>query len=245
MTSLSKDVSTLLPTNAVEELDLLEGDDGEDDSASSSSSSTSSSSSSNRSDEGDRHYHKGAERIEGKTYQSHSHGTVATQPDEDDFSSEGDGPDDASLGTDTDVDDDVAVVPRYGGKQEKVGVESKSLMSISSKSLASTTNPVSSKSINSLSSQSQSSSSTAASKGVEDYKALQEQLRKSLETEKRLLMLQQQFILELENLEQSIIKVESEERIARLAIQQAQVIRLMQNKGEAGDGEAITIIVPS
>lgn len=245
-TSHIKEISSLLSADADIELDHSESHD-ENESASSSSSS----SSANQFDGEDRHNHKYSEKGDegsvGKIHLSNqSHDTVATLPDEDDLSSERNDPDDCRGGSYDKFDDDLPLVPGYEGKQqEKVGFECKSLASISSKPLSSTMDPASSKSLMSHSSQSSSSSRGVPVITDEDCKALQEQLTRSLEQERVLLRQQQKLILELESLEQSIIKSESEERIARLAIQQAQIIRLMQINGEGRDSELITIHIPS
>jgi hypothetical protein len=243
----SKAIASMLTANADMELDILES---HHDFESALSTSSSMSSSTTESDGVDRlkqiNSEKGAKLRERKiSLSNQSHDTVATLLDEDDISSEGNDSDDSSCGSNDDVDDDKAVVSLFGGKQqEKFGVESKSLVSISSKSLSSTMAPASSKSITSQSST--TSTSTGMPERTEkEYKALHEQLTRKLEQERALLRQQQHLILELESLEQLISKTECDERIARLAIQQARVIRLIQNRGEERDCDLITIQVPS
>ena len=50
-----------------------------------------------------------------------------------------------------------------------------------------------------------------------------------------LLGLQQQLLVQLESIELAIIKAESEERIAKLASQQAHVLRLLSSGGKVGN----------
>ena len=62
----------------------------------------------------------------------------------------------------------------------------------------------------------------------EQAESLREKLEKSLQEEKMLLNLQMQLLTQVEQLDRSIAQVEGEERIARLAYQQANVTRLLQ-----------------
>jgi hypothetical protein len=81
----------------------------------------------------------------------------------------------------------------------------------------------------------------------EDLHELQAELRKNLEEEQTLISLQMQLLLQLEKLKSSIEKAESEERLARLASQQAKLIRLLRKKGpdDNVDDDIITIEVHS
>lgn len=94
-------------------------------------------------------------------------------------------------------------------------------------------------------------SSTLSSDGKvateEDVRRVGEELQKNLEEEQMLLSLQMQLLLQLEKLNTAILSVESEERLAKLACQQAQVTRLRRRKNSQVevDNETITIQVPS
>jgi hypothetical protein len=81
----------------------------------------------------------------------------------------------------------------------------------------------------------------------EDVKRIKEELQKNLEEEQMLLSLQMQLLLQLEKLNEDILRAESEERLAKLASQQAHVMRLLRSKdSEYGlDDEMITIQVQS
>mmetsp|Transcript_19307 Transcript_19307/g.31087 ORF Transcript_19307/g.31087 Transcript_19307/m.31087 type:complete len:204 (-) Transcript_19307:1181-1792(-) len=146
--------------------------------------------------------------------------TVATVPDED-----------VSSGTYEDDGGEASEEEHDAAPQ----ISSKSLASNASK--APSTKQVSSKSINSQN----SNASESATEGgkiptSDDLARVRDQLQKSLQEEKRLLGLQQQLLLELEGIEVSIVKAESEERIARLSSQQAYVTRLM-SKVQTGEEE--------
>jgi hypothetical protein len=92
-------------------------------------------------------------------------------------------------------------------------------------------------------------SSTPSSDGKvateEDVRRVGEELQKNLEEEQMLLSLQMQLLLQLEKLNTAILSVESEERLAKLACQQAQVTRLRRRKNSQVevDNETITIQV--
>jgi hypothetical protein len=152
-----------------------------------------------------------------------SQNTIATLQEEDLSASE-----DSSAQEENEDGDDVHATTARSS--------SKSLGSQSSKTSAH--KEISSKSIVTLQSPTPSSTVTLA-----DLKHAQEELQRSLAEEKSLLNLQQQLLLQLEKVELSIVKAESEDRIARLACQQAQVIRLLSTK--ASTTEKVTIKVPS
>jgi hypothetical protein len=88
------------------------------------------------------------------------------------------------------------------------------------------------------------SSGSTASITKEDVSKAREELQKNLQEEQMLTNLQMQLLLQLDNLNASIASTESEERMAKLAMQQAQVIRLMkktQDPNSNVDDETITI----
>jgi hypothetical protein len=110
----------------------------------------------------------------------------------------------------------------------------KSLISLSSKA-SSSTKPVSSKSNSSHQSIYTSSSISLGENGptADDMKRLREQLHQSLEEEKKLLGIQQKLLTQMEEAEHAIIRSEHEERIARVASQQAYVMNLLDKAGNA------------
>jgi hypothetical protein len=79
----------------------------------------------------------------------------------------------------------------------------------------------------------------------EDVERLREELDKNLQEEQMLISLQMQLLLQLRKLKAAIQAAESEEGLARLASQQAKVIRLLQYEDEEDniDDEVITIQV--
>ena len=79
----------------------------------------------------------------------------------------------------------------------------------------------------------------------EDMERLREELAKDLQEEQMLISLQMQLLLQLRKLKAAIQAAESEEGLARLASQQAKVIRLLQYDDEENnvDDEVITIQV--
>lgn len=78
----------------------------------------------------------------------------------------------------------------------------------------------------------------------EDIQKAREELQRNLQEEQMLTSLQMQLLVQLDKLKASIAAAESEERMANLALQQAQVLRLLQ-KTQNPDGnldeETITI----
>jgi hypothetical protein len=79
----------------------------------------------------------------------------------------------------------------------------------------------------------------------EGMERLREELGKNLQEEQMLISLQMQLLLQLRKLKAAIQEAESEEGLARLAAQQAKVIRLLQYDDEENnvDEEVITIQV--
>lgn len=79
----------------------------------------------------------------------------------------------------------------------------------------------------------------------EDMERLREELSKDLQEEQMLISLQMQLLLQLRKLKTAIQAAETEEALARLASQQAKVIRLLQYDDEENnvDDEVITIQV--
>ena len=79
----------------------------------------------------------------------------------------------------------------------------------------------------------------------EDIHKLREELQQSLQEEEKLTVAQMQLISQLEKINGSIISLEKEERMGKLAIQQAQIIRLLKKAQDPGnkeiDDEIITI----
>lgn len=79
----------------------------------------------------------------------------------------------------------------------------------------------------------------------EDIQKLRDDLQQSLQEEERLTIAQMQLISQLEKINGSIISLEKEERMGKLAIQQAQIIRLLKKAQDPGnmeiDDETITI----
>jgi hypothetical protein len=88
-------------------------------------------------------------------------------------------------------------------------------------------------------------SSTKPKITEEEMERLREELGKNLQEEQMLISLQMQLLLQLKKLKASIQAAESEEGLARLASQQAKVIRLLQYDDEENnvDDEVITIQV--
>lgn len=91
-------------------------------------------------------------------------------------------------------------------------------------------------------------SSSASNDGTvvseEEMKQLRNDLQKSLQEEQMLLSLQMQLLLQLEKMNTSIALAESEDRLAKLALQQAQVARAMKksrNPDAKVEDETITI----
>ena len=78
-----------------------------------------------------------------------------------------------------------------------------------------------------------------------DIQKLREDLQQSLQEEERLTIAQMQLISQLEKINGSILTLEKEERMGKLAIQQAQIIRLLKKAQDPGnteiDDETITI----
>jgi hypothetical protein len=140
----------------------------------------------------------------------------------------------SSSGGDNDMDeicDEVGSEKEYG---DEVPYSSKSSVSLSSKASSSTAKPVSTKSVSSHQSSSSSSTATKDENGptAADLKHLQERLQQSLEEEKRLLGIQQQLLVQMEEIEHSIIQAEHEERAARVASQRAHILNLMDRARE-------------
>jgi len=82
----------------------------------------------------------------------------------------------------------------------------------------------------------------------EQVQELKAELQKSLGEEQMLLSLEMQLMLQLEKLDAAILKSESEERLAKLAYQQALVSRLMKKKDSSMshvDDEPVTIQIRS
>lgn len=79
----------------------------------------------------------------------------------------------------------------------------------------------------------------------DDVHRLRDELQQSLQEEERLTIAQMQLISQLEKINGSIISLEKEERMGKLAIQQAQIIRLLKKAQDPGnkeiDDEIITI----
>jgi hypothetical protein len=83
-----------------------------------------------------------------------------------------------------------------------------------------------------------------ASIAEEDISKAREELKKNLHEEQMLMNLQMQLLLQLDKLNASIASAESDERIAKIAFQQAQVIRLIkktQDPSSNVDDETIAI----
>ena len=89
-------------------------------------------------------------------------------------------------------------------------------------------------------------SASSNSKPTEkDVELLRAELNKQLEEEQMLISLQMQLLVQLEKLKSAIEQSESEDRLARLASQQAKVVRLMRRRSADDniDDEVITIQV--
>lgn len=248
LTDQEKELLAILSASADGKLRRLEGDEEEDEEDESSSSSSSSEGSADAEGGSLDHsrYRRGTELDgRGSGLQKKSQDIVATLPHEDELPSGGVGGGDGAVDVPEKQDDCVSDDGRHGDDDEDGALvaSSKSLTSNSSKSVVCTTTPVSTQSLTSQSSSAAATSDGAAVITAEDYKLLQEKLRTSLREETLLLSLQQQLLVQLENLEQSIIKSESEERMARLAFQQAEVTRLLKNVQEA-DSESFSINAP-
>ncbi|KAG7350457.1 hypothetical protein IV203_009817 [Nitzschia inconspicua] len=176
--------------------------------------------------------------IEGKgsRYRSRSQDTVETV-DIGDSSSNGsdngeDGDDDDGEGNE-DCPNDVSVSEHDSDRDAKCS--SKSLNSLSSKASSSTTRPVSSNSVSSPQSPKSSSSVAKDENGptLDEIRRLKEKLQKSLEEEKRLLGVQQQLLIQMEEIEHAIIVAEHEERLARVSSQQAHLMTLLDRAKES------------
>jgi hypothetical protein len=119
-----------------------------------------------------------------------------------------------------------------------VRFSSKSLISVSSKA-SSSIKPASSKSVSSHQSTYASSSiSEDENDGpttADDMMRLREQIYQSLEEEKRLLGIQEKLLTQMEEVEHSIVRVEHEERIARVTSQQAHIVNLLNRARNAED----------
>jgi hypothetical protein len=92
----------------------------------------------------------------------------------------------------------------------------------------------------------QSSSSKVPTE--EDTSKLRGELDKNLEEEEMLLSLQMQLVLQMEKLDSVILAAECEERLSKIALQQAQVMRLRRSGGvddDEADDEVITIEIGS
>ena len=77
----------------------------------------------------------------------------------------------------------------------------------------------------------------------EDLERIQEELQATLEEENMLIGLQMQLTFQLEQLQSAITSAESEDRIARLAIQQAKTMRLSRKMETGEDFENEEIII--
>eukprot|EP00934_Nitzschia_sp_Nitz4_P007833 Nitzschia sp. Nitz4//scaffold21_size171442//14824//15246//NITZ4_002140-RA/size171442-processed-gene-0.38-mRNA-1//-1//CDS//3329542348//7823//frame0 len=78
----------------------------------------------------------------------------------------------------------------------------------------------------------------------EDLEKIRADLQKSLQEEQMLVSLQMQLLLQLEKINSSIALAESEDKLAKLAIQQAQVVRALKKSRDPdsnADDETITI----
>ena len=81
----------------------------------------------------------------------------------------------------------------------------------------------------------------------EDIHKLREELEQSLQEEEQLTVAQMQLISQLEKIKGSILSLEKEESMGKLAIQQAEIIRLrkkMQDPGNKEIDEEIITITP-
>lgn len=79
---------------------------------------------------------------------------------------------------------------------------------------------------------------------TEDLNRTREEVQKSLKEEQMLTSLQMQLLVQLDKLKASIATAESEERMAKLALQQAEIVRLsrkMEGILPNLDSETITI----
>jgi hypothetical protein len=82
----------------------------------------------------------------------------------------------------------------------------------------------------------------------EDISKLRGELDKNLEEEQMLLSLQMQLLLQMEKLDSVVLAAESEERLSKIALQQAHVMRLRRSAGaddNEADDEVITIQIGS
>jgi hypothetical protein len=79
----------------------------------------------------------------------------------------------------------------------------------------------------------------------EDISKLRGELDKNLEEEHTLLSSQMQLLLQMEKLDSAILAAESEERLSKIARQQAQAMRLRSSAGGRADDEVITIQIGS
>lgn len=89
-----------------------------------------------------------------------------------------------------------------------------------------------------------SSKNENSGQGDHSEERLREKLEKNLQEEQMLVSLQMQLLTQLERLNASIAEAESEERLAKLAIQQGQITRALkkcQNPDADVDEEAITV----